>query len=307
MSYRTVTGSAKALGQPVAPIAGAILKMNGLRQDLRAPVSVVVPCFRCAHTIEQAVNSVANQKLRPVEVLLVDDGSGDDTLARLTDVARRYPAGWIKVLAMSENRGPSAARNWGWAHATQPWVAFLDADDSWHPHKLRLQMQAVEDDPRIALIAHDMNVQARDKYAPALRYPIQCRLSPQRLSLFRSAFPTASVVLRRDLPFRFDENRRRAEDFMLWAQILLSGYRCARLNQVLASWHKPPFGAGGLSGDLTAMYRAAVDVRNTLHKQGLLGRRQLYIAHAVGFVRYLRRSLVTLIRRHIMTSPNRTP
>lgn len=287
--------SAEATGRRAAPIV-KIPRVDRRPRQL-APVSVVVPCFRCADTIEQAVNSVATQRLRPTEVWLVDDGSGDDTLASLTRVARAYSPGWVKVLAMPENRGPSAARNWGWEHASQPWIAFLDADDSWHPYKLRLQMQALQDDPRIALIAHDMNVQPRSAPAPALRYPIQCRLSPRRLSLLRSSFPTASVVLRRDLPFRFDESRRRAEDFLLWAQILLSGYRCARLNQVLASWHKPPYGAGGLSGDLQAMYRAAVDVRNVLHKQGLLSTWQLYAAHTVGLARFLRRCVLTAVRR----------
>ncbi|HUB88107.1 MAG TPA: glycosyltransferase family 2 protein [Dyella sp.] len=268
-------------------------------QDASAPVSVVIPCFRCAHTIEQAVSSVAAQTCRPAEVLLIDDGSGDGTLRCLTDVARRYPAAWVKVLALPENRGPAAARNHGWAHASQPWVAFLDADDSWHPLKLQLQLQAVQGDAHIALIAHDMNVQPRGAPAPAVRYPVQCRGLPPRLSLWRRSFPTASVMLRRDLPFRFDEKRRRGEDFLLWAQILLSGYRCARLDQVLASWHKPPFGVGGLSGDLRAMYRAAVDVRNTLHAQGLLSRGQLYAAHAVGYARHLRRCLLTVARRRV--------
>ncbi|GLQ89842.1 glycosyltransferase family 2 protein [Dyella flagellata] len=293
MSYRLILGSAEGTGRPAASIIHRIRKLN---QRALAPVSVVVPCFQCAHTIAQAVSSVASQKFRPAEVLLVDDGSGDGTLAQLKAIALQYPPGWIKVLAMPGNRGPAAARNWGWTHATQPWVAFLDADDSWHPHKLRLQMEAVNDDPRIALIAHDMNVQARYALAPALCYPIECRISRRGFSLFRRSFPTASIMLRRDVPFRFDENRRRAEDFLLWAQILLSGHRCARLNQVLASWHKPPFGAGGLSGDLTAMYLAAVDVRNTLHKQGLLSTGQLYAAHVMGLARHLRRCLRKWIR-----------
>lgn len=296
MSYRTVIGNIETPELHTSSVATAIRKAARLNQHLQAPVSVVVPCFRCARTIEQTVRSVAEQKLRPAEVLLVDDGSGDDTLAQLLKLARRYPPGWVKVLALPRNRGPSAARNWGWAHAAQPWIAFLDADDSWHPHKLRLQMRALKDDPRIALIAHDMNVQPRQACAPALRYPVQCRISPPRLSLWRSSFPTASVIVRRDLPFRFDESRRRGEDFLLWAQILLSGYRCARLNQVLASWHKPPFGAGGLSGDVQAMYRAAVDVRKALHKQGLLSSRQLYAAQAMGFARHLRRRVLIMLR-----------
>lgn len=287
--------SSEAAGRRAASVVGAIRRAGNKPRHV-APVTVVVPCFRCAHTIEQTVISVANQSLRPAELLLVDDRSGDDTLASLMHVARAYPPGWVKVLAMPENRGPSAARNRGWAHASQPWIAFLDADDSWHPHKLWLQMQTLQDDPHIDLIAHDMNVQPRGTPAPALRYPVRCRISPRRLSLFRSSFPTASVVLRRDLPFRFDESRRRAEDFLLWAQILLSGYRCARLNQVLASWHKPPYGAGGLSGDLKAMYQAAVEVRGVLHQQGLLSTGQLYAAHTIGFARYLRRCVLTSVR-----------
>jgi glycosyltransferase involved in cell wall biosynthesis len=262
------------------------------------PVSVVVPCFRCADTIDGAVASVAAQTALPSEVILVDDGSNDGTLERLLDVARRYPTGWVKVLTMPRNGGPSAARNRGWEHATQPWIAFLDADDSWHPQKVHLQMKALAADPHISLIAHDMNVQSRDEASPPIRPPLRVRIFPRHLLMLRSPFPTASIMLRRELPFRFDENRWRAEDFLLWAQILLSGYRCAKLNQVLASWHKPPFGAGGLSGDLLAMYEAAVDVRKTLHKQGLLSGWQMYVADAMGFVRHIRRRILTYDRRH---------
>ena len=264
-----------------------------------APVSVVVPCFRCADTIASAVASVAAQTLRPAEVLLVDDASGDGTLERLEQIARAYPAGWVKVFSMPRNGGPSGARNRGWQHATQPWIAFLDADDSWHPHKLKLQMEVLAGDPEITLLAHRMNVQPRTAPAPALTYPMKVKVLSGSLIGLRNPFPTASIVLRRDVPFRFDENRWRAEDFLLWAQILLSGYRCARINQVLASWHKQPFGAGGLSGDLAAMYAAAVDVRRELHAQGLLGRWHMRTAHVFGLARYARRCLLTFGRRRV--------
>lgn len=261
-----------------------------------APVSVIVPCFRCAHTIDGTVASVAAQRLPPAEVLLVDDASGDGTLERLHVLAARYPAGWIKVFTLPRNSGPSAARNRGWKHASQPYIAFLDADDTWHSLKLKMQMDVLAVDPRIALLAHPMNVQSRSAPEPALRYPLTVSVVPRRLLLKRNPFPTASIVLRRDLPFRFDEQRRRAEDFLLWAQILFSGYPCVTINQVLASWHKPPFGAGGLSGDLAAMYAASVDARRTLHAQGLLSGWQLRMAHVVGLARYARRRLLTAWR-----------
>jgi glycosyltransferase involved in cell wall biosynthesis len=261
-----------------------------------APVSVVVPCYRCAHTIGLAVASIAAQTLLPAEVLLVDDGSGDGTLQQLEALARSYPTDWIKVIALPRNAGPSAARNAGWDSARQPWVAFLDADDSWHPQKLQLQMEALANDPRIALIAHPMNLQSRSAQPLPLRDPVEVRVLARHLLMLRNTLQTSTIVLRRNLPFRFDETRKRAEDFMLWAQILLSGYRCARLNQALASLHKPAFGAGGLSGDLKAMYAAAIDARRSLHQLGLLGWWQWQLVEAFAWLRYLRRRVLTVIR-----------
>lgn len=261
-----------------------------------APVSTVVPCFRCAETIGSAVASAAAQMVRPAEVLLVDDGSGDGTLDRLHEIARLYPPGWVKVFALPRNQGPSRARNVGWENASQPWIAFLDADDTWHPLKLKLQMDALAENPDVYLLTHRMNVQTRDAPPPPLRYPLKVEdVSPHLLHL-RSPFQTDSIVLRRDLPFRFDENRRRAEDFFLWAQILLSGYRCVRVNQVLASVHKPAFGASGLSGDLAGMYQAGVDARKSLHELGLLSRWQLHATYVLGLMRYARRRVLTFTR-----------
>ncbi|MFC5436381.1 glycosyltransferase family 2 protein [Rhodanobacter umsongensis] len=262
-----------------------------------APVSVVIPCYRCADTIVEAVASVAAQKLRPAEVLLIDDASGDGTLERLKAIARVCPDGWVKVLSMPRNGGASGARNLGWRHASQPWIAFLDADDTWHPSKLSVQMDVLANDPTICLLAHPMNVQRRSDPPPALRYPLKVKICPRHLMWPRSSFPTPSVVLRRDLPFRFDENRRRAEDFLLWAQILLSGYRCARLNQVLASLHKQPFGEGGLSGDLKAMREAGLDVRRALYAEGLIGPWQMRVLDVSNLLRYARRHVLTYARR----------
>jgi glycosyltransferase involved in cell wall biosynthesis len=290
----------------VAPSTLAAARALGrFGKDAPAPVSTVIPCFRCVETIGEAVASVAAQVACPAEVLLVDDASGDGTLQRLHEVARAYPSGWVRVFSMSRNSGPSGARNRGWNAATQPWIAFLDADDTWHPLKLKLQMEVLGSDPRIELLAHLMNVQARSMAPPPLTYPLRVRVVPAHLLQLRSPFPTASIMLRRDLPFRFDESRWRAEDFLLWAQILLSGHRCARINQVLASWHKPPFGAGGLSGDLAAMYAASIDVRRELHAQGLLGLWQMHAAHMFGLARYARRRLLTFARQRGALSRSR--
>lgn len=271
-----------------------------------APVSAVIPCFRCKNTIADAVASVAAQTLRPAEVLLVDDCSGDDTLETLHRIASAHEHGWVKVLAQPQNGGPSRARNLGWEQSSQPYIAFLDADDTWHPRKLELQMAALRADPEIALIAHRMVVRERGSAVSALCPPARTAILGRRRLLWNNPFPTASVVLRRDLPFRFDENFRRVEDFLLWAQIVYSGYRCAKINQVLASWHKPNYGVGGLTEDLAAMHRAGREVGRELLRQGLISRPEHYVARMFGTVRRARRNLLMLIRHRIdRTDPGR--
>ena len=262
-----------------------------------APVSVVVPCFRCTATIDDAVASIAAQTLRPAEVLLVEDCSGDDTLAALHRIAAAYEAGWIKVLALPGNGGPSRARNAGWQQAQQPYIAFLDADDSWGPRKLELQMAALESDPAIALIAHRMLVRPRGTAVPVPRPPVHVEVVDRRTLLLRNPFPTASVVLRRDLPFRFDEDFRRSEDYLLWSQIAFSGHRCAKIDQVLAIWNERGHGDIGLSDDIAAVHRSRRDARRKLVRQGLLGRAEYAFATIISLLGRTRRDLMQRLRR----------
>lgn len=279
------------------PIAHADDRGHGGRATRRAPVSVVVPCFRCTATIDDAVASIVAQTLPPAEVLLVDDGSGDGTLAYLHGIAAAHEAGWIEVVAMPANGGPSRARNAGWQRAQQPWIAFLDADDSWGPRKLELQMEALEADPAIALIAHRMIVRPRGTAVSEPRPPIDVQIIGRRKLLLRNPFPTASVVLRRDLPFRFDEDFWRSEDYLLWSQIVFSGYRCARIDQVLAIWNERGHGASGLSDDFVAIHRARREMRRKLMRQGLISRPENILAGAVGLLSRLRRDLMLRLRR----------
>lgn len=262
-----------------------------------APISVVVPCFRCASTIEDAIASIAAQTLRPAEVLLVDDGSGDDTLEALHRVAAIYGGDWIDVISLPANSGPSRARNIGWRRARQPYVAFLDADDCWGPRKLELQMAALEADPSIALIAHRMVVRPRGTQVPAPQPPIGVEIIGRRTLLLRNPFPTPSVVLRRDLPLRFDEDFWRSEDYLLWSQIVFSGYRCARIDQILAISNQRESGATGLSDDFAGVHRARGEMRRKLVRLGLLSRAEYVFASTFGTVTKTRRNLVLRLQK----------
>ena len=101
-------------------------------------VSVVIPTYNAARYVVAAVDSVLGQTFRDVEVLVVDDGSTDRTEAVLS----RY--GKAIRYVRQENSGVSAARNRGIQESTGPYVAFLDADDTWFPEKLDRQVGALQ-------------------------------------------------------------------------------------------------------------------------------------------------------------------
>lgn len=109
-------------------------------------VSIIVPCYRQAEFLPEAIDSALGQTYRPVEVIVVNDGSPDHTEA----VAQRY-GDRIRYLARA-NGGVSAARNTGIAHAQGQYVKFLDADDSLHPEALAWQTAALEGhDQRVSM------------------------------------------------------------------------------------------------------------------------------------------------------------
>lgn len=261
------------------------------------PISVIVPCYRCKETIAVAVASVATQLELPSEVILVDDFSCDGTLEMLQEISRGYSEGWIKVVQTPKNAGPSGARNLGWDVAAQPYIAFLDSDDSWHPMKLKLQYEALSRDPAIALIAHEMNVQPPEYPAPLIRSDVKMQRIERASLLLGNPFPTASVILRRNLPFRFDERKRRVEDYFLWAQILSSGRCCMKINQVLASWHKAPYGAGGLSGDILAMHKAGSGVWRELYEKGYFSYWEWRFVIVLRLLKFFRRYAMVALRR----------
>jgi GT2 family glycosyltransferase len=106
-------------------------------------VSVVVPSYNRAHLIAHTLDSILNQTHRPAEVVVVDDGSTDNT----ETVVRNFGRG-VKYLRI-ENSGPPRARNVGANATTAPWLAFCDSDDLWHPSKLSLQGRLFEKAPDI--------------------------------------------------------------------------------------------------------------------------------------------------------------
>jgi glycosyltransferase involved in cell wall biosynthesis len=109
-------------------------------------VSVVIPTYNYGHFVTEAVQSALTQTYPNLEVIVVDDGSNDDTAERLRQFGNQI------IYIYQQNRGLSSARNAGIRRATGEWVAFLDADDVWHAEKIAKQLAAVGGDHDIGLI-----------------------------------------------------------------------------------------------------------------------------------------------------------
>src|SRR3989442_15842469 len=113
----------------------------------QVPVSVVIPTYNRGDMIRDAIDSVLGQTVVPSQIVVIDDGSSDDTEARLKSYGARV------LYRRQANAGPSAARNHGVRLATERFVAFIDADDVWHPRKLELQLLHMRRDPELGLLA----------------------------------------------------------------------------------------------------------------------------------------------------------
>lgn len=260
-----------------------------------APVSVVVPCYRCGKTIRRAVTSVAAQTCRPLEVILVDDGSGDDTLDTLLDIQRQYGNDWIKVVPLKVNAGASAARNAGWDIATGELIAFLDADDAWHPEKIRIQHTFMASHPEFTLTGHGHRQLDEVPASHARIGQLKHDVVSYRTLLLSNRFITPSAMIRREVPFRFHAAKRHMEDFHLWLTVAANGNRIAILGAELAYIFKAPFGELGLSADIVAMEKGELDCYWKLHQEGQLGLLPTLSLSAYSCTKFLRRIAVSVL------------
>ncbi|GGJ44260.1 hypothetical protein GCM10011320_59700 [Neoroseomonas lacus] len=175
-------------------------------------VSVIMPAYKAATTISTALQSIRDQTAPVNEVIVVDDGSPDDTAAL---VARDFPE--VRLLRQA-NAGPAVARNNGAKVATGDWLAFLDADDAWLPDKLERQLTAVQD-PKVAIVAGRVVGRSDTDFDS----------NPSFEALWnRNTIATSSVLVRREAFLAaggMASHLPPCEDYNLWMRLAGSGWR----------------------------------------------------------------------------------
>ena len=255
----------------------------------QAAVSAVIPCFRCAGTIARAVDSVLRQSARPAEIFVVDDASDDGSSAALAALGAA-----VSTIRLARNGGPAGARNAGWRAATQPYVAFLDADDAWHVRKIELQLAWMESHPQSLLTGHRIHEHTLGEPSVS-SLGSATRVSPLML-LASNRFQTSSVMLRRSLSQRFAEDKRYCEDYLLWLEIVLGGGEAHYVDAPLATRFKAAYGADGASGRLWAMERGELDALRRVWRAGLLGFSGFAAAATWSGMKFLRRAALAQLR-----------
>jgi glycosyltransferase involved in cell wall biosynthesis len=193
------------------------MKMEEISKIENAPrVSVIIPTYNRARIIEEAVDSVLAQDYKDFELIIVDDGSTDNTSEVLA------PYGNEASILFQENKGVSAARNRGIAEASGMLIAFLDSDDLWLPQKLSAQVEFFNQKPE-ALICQTEEVWVRNgiRVNPGRRHkkPSGMIFEP---SLKLCLVSPSAVMIRRELLDRtggFDETLPACEDYDLWLRI----------------------------------------------------------------------------------------
>ena len=219
-------------------------------------VSVVIPAYNSAWCIRRAVDSVLAQDFRDFELIVVDDGSLDDTAAILAGYGDA-----IQVIS-KPNGGLSSARNAGISSAQGAFVAFLDADDWWISAKLTRQVALMAARPELLFCSTASAVQT-----PAGERLADWRCGVGIASTLESIFSanayvagSGSAVLAKREAFSlaggFDESLRSLEDIDMWMRLAaLGGFAC--IDEVLVCIEKS---AASMSGNLTVMRSAAIQV-----------------------------------------------
>lgn len=186
-------------------------------------ISVVVPVYNSEDFIEKTISSVASQKHLPQELILVDDGSTDNTVACIKKLITSFPDLNIRLI-LEQHKGPGHARNIGVLTASCPWIAFLDSDDIWLPDKLSQFVMVQKVNLNANFFCHNEiheNIDGKKNLVDYGKGYVNRQTLASQLYL-KNRFSTSAVICKRDLIIEsggFDEELSSAQDYELWLRI----------------------------------------------------------------------------------------
>jgi glycosyltransferase involved in cell wall biosynthesis len=238
-------------------------------------VSAIIPVYNGERYLADAIESVLAQEYRPLELIVIDDGSSDGSAA----VARRFAQVRYHY---QPNGGIGAARNRGLELAQGAFIAFLDADDVWTPQKLAVQLQAFADDPEVDIVSgHVLQFPSPELDEPAIR-KIRCPSEPLPGHAF-GAMLIKRGAFRRVGPVTMDHEKAECVDWCLRAKDL--GLRLGMLPGVVLRrrLHDANHGINHRQAvtDYAHALKASLDRRRAANQASSQARGHVYVMHGV--------------------------
>jgi glycosyltransferase involved in cell wall biosynthesis len=243
-------------------------------------ISVIIAAYNAAATIERTVRSVLAQTHPADEIIVVDDGSGDNTAEIAGGIDKR-----IQVIRQA-NAGSSVARNTGIEAASGDWIAFLDADDEWFPEKLRLQEALLRANPDLVWVYCNMYSAYSERIfkKPMLPHHTSnnCIFDDYLIAYCFGYFAsTITLLIKRDVIYRaglFVPGMKRGQDTDLWFRIAYLYPRVGYVSTPLAVYHRD---TPNSSTKVNIHYQFMIDhIERHIQLSQQAGRKQAYLACA---------------------------
>lgn len=212
---------------------------------MQKPVSIILPVYNAAATIEKAVQSCLQQRFTDFELLIIDDGSTDTTSAILQKLAATDER--IRIISIAHS-GVTKAMNTGMENAKGKYIARMDADDEMLPQRIEKQIAFLEANPGTGLVSslvkHGGDPEKQEGYAAHIQW-INSLLTPEEISLNRfveSPVCNPSVMFRTELYRKYGGCREGdfPEDYEIWLRWLDQGVQMAKIPEVLLIWNDLP-------------------------------------------------------------------
>lgn len=229
-------------------------------------VSVIIICYNGAHYLPDAIESCLTQTYSPLEIIVVDDGSTDNT----AEVAQSYTE--VKYI-YRENGGIAQARNTGIATATGHFIQFLDSDDVILPEKIQRSVAVLQQEPSIGLVYTNYEVRSTD-FSNAL--PSQAPTDRPQGNVVRELVQTTSSFFPPHCPFiraehvhatgGFRVGCHGVEDWLMWITLAAQGVMFHYIDEVLAWYREVP---GSVSDRVIPMSRARLAAYEFLREVNL--------------------------------------
>ena len=254
--------------------------------------SIIIPCFNSEKTILRTLESVKIQCFKDYELIIVDDGSIDLTAKVVNSFCKENNLKYKYIY--QENAGPSAARNHAVANADGKFLAFLDADDTWHSSKLQIQYDKI-----LELKANFITTEyTYNDFSSFDNETFKIDKYDFKSFLLSNKTSTPCTVVSKEIFDKyggFPEDQRYSEDYNLWLNI--SYYEpLYKIHTPLVKLYKHPYGYTGLSANLLQMERYELINYLKLYKVNKINIFSLSILSVLSVIKFLRRMILVSFR-----------